>query len=234
MSETTNLSLPMLVAAQAQKHVTVNETIQALDVLVQPSVVSRVETTPPVSPADGARYIIGAAATGAWGGHDDKLAVWQDGAWKFHSPKEGWRTFVEAEGQSFTFASGRWRPGIAMAPSGAATIADILPENHVLPAAAFSDTSMVIPARSILLGVTCLVTQEVTGPTSFSVGVDGDLQRFGNGIGTGINSQLNAAVTPAAYPADTPIRITATGSDFTGGVIQIAAHILKLQIPDFV
>ncbi|GAA6157464.1 MAG: DUF2793 domain-containing protein [Alphaproteobacteria bacterium] len=234
MSETTNLSLPMLVAAQAQKHVTVNETIQALDVLVQPSVVSRTENTPPVSPADGARYIIGEAAIDAWAGHDGKLAVWQDGAWRFHSPKQGWRAFVEAEEQSFTFASGRWRPGIAMAPSGAATIAEVLPEHHVIPAAAFSDTSIAIPERSILLGVTCLVTQEVTGPTSFSVGVDGDLQRFGNGIGTGINSQLNAALTPTAYPTDTPIRITATGGDFTGGVIQIAAHILKLQIPDFV
>lgn len=234
MSETTNLSLPMLVAAQAQKHVTVNETIQALDVLVQPSVLGRVESTPPVNPADGARYIIGEAATGAWAGHDDKLAVWQDGAWKFHAPKEGWKAFVEAEGQSVTFVSNRWRPGIAMAPTGAATIADVLSEHHVLPAAAFSDTSMVIPARSILLGVTCLVTQEVTGPTSFAVGVDGDLQRFGNGIGTGVNSQLNAAVTPAAYPSDTAIRITATGGDFTGGIIQIAAHILKLQIPDFV
>lgn len=234
MSETTNLSLPMLVAAQAQKHVTMNDAIQALDVLVQPSVVSRVESNPPVTPADGVRYIIGQNATGAWVGHDDKLAAWQDGTWMFHAPKEGWKAFVAAEGKTVTFASGRWRSGIAMEPSGAATVGEVLPEYHALPNAAFSDTTMVVPARSILLGITCLVTQAVTGPTSFSVGIDGDLQRFGNGIGTGVNSQLNAAMTPLAYTSDTPIRITATGGDFTGGIIQIAAHILRLQIPDFI
>ena len=46
------------------------------------------DTSPPGSPADGDRYIVGAAATGAWATHDDKLAVYRDG-WQFYEPIEG-------------------------------------------------------------------------------------------------------------------------------------------------
>jgi hypothetical protein len=40
MSSTTNLSLPYLASGQAQKHVTVNESLQRLDALVQLAVAS--------------------------------------------------------------------------------------------------------------------------------------------------------------------------------------------------
>ena len=50
MNETANLSLPYILASQAQKHVTHNEAIRALDCLVQLSVESRVLTGPPASP----------------------------------------------------------------------------------------------------------------------------------------------------------------------------------------
>lgn len=234
MSETTNLLLPLLVAAQAQKHVTVNETIQKLDHLVQPAVISRSFSAPPANPDDGDRYIVASGASGAWGGQDDRLAAWQDGVWVFHAPRQGWKIFVVSEGITLTYASGRWRAGAAMHASGAATFMDIVSETHTLAAAAISDTSMVIPERALLLGVTCLVTATVLGPPTFSVGVDGDPQRFGNGIGTGINAQLNAPLTPAAYYSDTPIRLSADGAGFAGGTVQVSAHILKLQIPDFV
>ena len=52
---TTNLLLPYLMAAQAQKHVTHNEALRLLDGLVQLSVRSLSEIAPPASPADGDR-----------------------------------------------------------------------------------------------------------------------------------------------------------------------------------
>ena len=56
MSDTsTHLLLPYLLAAQAQKHVTVNEALRLLDGLVQLAVLDRHLTTPPASPADGAQ-----------------------------------------------------------------------------------------------------------------------------------------------------------------------------------
>ncbi len=70
----THLLLPYLLAAQAQKHVTVNEALRLLDGLVQLAVLDRHLTTPPASPADGDRYIVASGATGAWAGWDLNVA----------------------------------------------------------------------------------------------------------------------------------------------------------------
>jgi hypothetical protein len=94
MSETPNLGLPYLVAAQAQKHVTHNEALRALDAIVQLTVVDRDQAAPPMSPADGDRYIVAPSATGAWTGKDTQIVAWQDNAWIFFAPKEGWTAWV--------------------------------------------------------------------------------------------------------------------------------------------
>lgn len=71
---TTRLALPLLAAAQAQKHVTHNEALVILDAVVQASALDKDLTSPPASPADGDAYIVAASATGAWSGHDDDIA----------------------------------------------------------------------------------------------------------------------------------------------------------------
>lgn len=60
-----------------------NESINVIDALLQVRVVSVGDNTPPGSPADGARYIVGASPTGAWAGQANKLARWLDGMWTF-------------------------------------------------------------------------------------------------------------------------------------------------------
>ena len=61
--DTTILSLPLILAAQAQKHVTHNEALAQLDLIVQLAVIDRTRTTPPALPAVGDRHIV---AAGAW------------------------------------------------------------------------------------------------------------------------------------------------------------------------
>lgn len=97
MTHTSNLSLPLLAPAQAQKHVTHNAAIQTLDALVQMAVSSRSENQPPVSPAEGDRHVIGPAPTEDWANHPGQLAVWQDNAWVFLAPKAGWLAWVGDE-----------------------------------------------------------------------------------------------------------------------------------------
>jgi Protein of unknown function (DUF2793) len=97
MNDTPNLNLPYILAAQAQKHVTHNEALRALDAIVQLAVLDRDLATPPGSPADGARYLVAASPTGAWTGQAGKIAAWQDGAWIFYTPKEGWLVWVADE-----------------------------------------------------------------------------------------------------------------------------------------
>lgn len=110
MNDTPNLALPYILPAQAQKHVTHNEAIRAIDGLMQLSVASRTLTTPPESPANGDRYIVAAAATGGWTGQDGKVAAYQDGAWAFYVPKEGWRAWCAAEGALLVYRAGAWSP----------------------------------------------------------------------------------------------------------------------------
>ena len=89
MSNSTHLLLPYVLAAQAQKHVTVNEALRLLDGLVQLAVLDRHLTAPPASPADGARYIVASRATGAWTGWELNVAYWVDGAWMRLVPRPG-------------------------------------------------------------------------------------------------------------------------------------------------
>ena len=108
MNETTNLGLPYIMAAQAQKHVTHNEAIRALDAIVQIAVADRDTAAPPPSPAEGIRYIVATGATGDWTGHDGKVAAFQDGAWLFYAPKEGWLAWISDEDTMVVWDGAAW------------------------------------------------------------------------------------------------------------------------------
>lgn len=108
MSETPNLKLPYILAAQAQKHVTHNEAIRALDALVQLAVLDRHLATPPASPADGDRYLVAASPTGAWAGEAGRIAAWQDGAWSFLAPRIGWILWVVDEALALAWNGAAW------------------------------------------------------------------------------------------------------------------------------
>lgn len=126
MSETPHLGLPYLAAAQAQKHVTVNEGLQRLDSIVQLSVIDRDLSAPPGAPAEGARYIVAAGSTGAWAGHDNEIAVWQDSAWMFLVPKEGWLAWVADEDKLVAWTTVAWAEVVGSGGGGgAATFLDL-------------------------------------------------------------------------------------------------------------
>ncbi len=106
--ETPNLGLPYIMAAQSQKHVTHNEAIRALDALVQLSVLDRGLSTPPGAPVEGARYIVAASPTDAWSGHAGHIAAWQDGAWIFYPPAEGWIAWIADENAAVVWSGSEW------------------------------------------------------------------------------------------------------------------------------
>lgn len=108
MDQTPNLALPYILAAQAQKHVTHNEAIRALDAVTQIGVASRTVATPPASPAEGVCYITPAAATGAWAGTAGRLAAYQDGAWMFFTPRTGWIAWVADESAAVVYSGSSW------------------------------------------------------------------------------------------------------------------------------
>jgi Protein of unknown function (DUF2793) len=108
MSDSVNLALPYLAAAQAQKHVTVNDALSRLDALVQLAVTSRVLATPPATPLDGDRYLLPASPTGVWAGQAGKIAIRLEGAWVYQSPREGFRLWVNDEDVLLSFNGTTW------------------------------------------------------------------------------------------------------------------------------
>lgn len=108
MDQSPRLSLPYIMPGQAQKHVTHNEAVQALDALVQPVVASRSLAVPPLSPLAGEAWLVAADAQDAWAGHDSEIAVWQAGGWQFFDPAPGWQVYVADARSQYVFDDGAW------------------------------------------------------------------------------------------------------------------------------
>lgn len=102
------LSLPYIQPSQAQKHVTHNEALRTLDLLVQMVVQTRGSNVPPPSPVEGERHIVGPAPTGLWAGKAQSIAVLETGVWQFVTPLPGWGAHVLAEDDVAQFIDGAW------------------------------------------------------------------------------------------------------------------------------
>lgn len=108
-----NLALPFLLPAQAQKHVTHNEALGLLDVLVQLTVQDFSATTPPANPVEGVVWALGDTPTDAWAGQGGKLATWLGGAWQFITPRPGWRAADQLDGLLRVWTGTDWvRPAL--------------------------------------------------------------------------------------------------------------------------
>lgn len=108
MDQTPNLALPYIAPSQAQKHVTHNEALRALDAVLQIGVLDRDAAEPPASPEDGDRYVVAPDPTGEWAGHVNHIAAWQDGAWMFYEPRKGWLAWVADEGRLCAWNGDSW------------------------------------------------------------------------------------------------------------------------------
>ena len=103
-----NLNLPYVLGNQAQKHVTVNEGLRALDALVQMSVQGVDFTSPPTDPEEGQCFLLSAEPTGVWANQAGKIAAFQDGGWIFYTPKAGFQVFNDAAMEPLVFDGAAW------------------------------------------------------------------------------------------------------------------------------
>ena len=110
MSQTsTRFHLPYILPSQAQKHVTHNEAIRALDALLHVSAVSREIESVPTDPQEGDTYILGAAPQDAFEGAANKLAHFVDGAWMFYTPVNGLIANIEDEAICIIWREESWQ-----------------------------------------------------------------------------------------------------------------------------
>ena len=111
MITTTRWELPLLAAGQAQKEVTHNEALLAIDRLLQLSVVSRSRSEPPEDAAPGDMHIVGPAPTGAWVEAAGKLAALDGASWTIAEARPGCLAWIVDE-QEFAVLSGNgWSNG---------------------------------------------------------------------------------------------------------------------------
>jgi Protein of unknown function (DUF2793) len=229
VSETHFLQLPYLAAAQAQKHVTVNETLRQLDAMMFLSALSRSLTTPPTSPSEGDRYVVPVSASGAWSGKTHQIAAWMDGTWLFLEPRSGWRLWLESEGLELRFNGTTWLP-LVSAASGASTVLRVIDETVTL-SGAFTETTLLIPNRAIVLAVSTKVVSTVTGATSYECGIVTETSKFGGSLGIAVGSSNVGVIGPTAFYSATPIRLTAVGGSFSGGSIRVSLHYIEVSAP---
>jgi hypothetical protein len=232
MTDTPRLALPVIEAAQAQKHVTHNEALVLLDALVQLAVESRTLTAPPGSPADGACYIPAAGATGAWSGWAGQIAAFSGGVWQRIVPVSGLKAWVKGERLTVTYEDGVWRDGIALTASGGRVTLRAKEEEVTLTGAFVETTDAAfIPDRAIVLGVASRTTLAITGATSYGVGVSGNTTQFGNLLGVALGSTNVGVIGPSAFYSNTKVRVTANGGNFTAGKVRLVVYFLEMSAP---
>ena len=235
MFETENLSLPLLQPSQAQKHVTVNEALVRLDGLSQLVVQSQTVVDPPVSAADGLVWAVPAGAVNAWGGQDGLLALSDNGGWVFITPRVGWRAWVADESIAAIWDGTTWSAGgVSLSPSGAGASFGVAEVDHFVTSGSTSPTVDLIPAQSVVFGVTARVLEAITGGlTAWEFGVQGAASRYGSGYGLPAGSWARGLTgSPLTYYEDTPLLMRGVGGNFSGGKVRFSVHYLTLSLPN--
>ncbi len=233
MTSSPRVGLPYLDAAQAQKHVTMNEALARVDM----AAAGRVETmdlgSPPASPVEGDAHIVAAGAVGEWAGQDNNVAVFLNGGWDFIQPWAGWRLWVASKSGSAVHDGVGWHLVDQPASAGGAFTALRQVEiDHAVASASTSETAAFIPDKAIVLGVTARVVEAIGGASTWSLGVTGSPDRYGTGIGAALNSYVHGVTgSPTAYYGASSLLLTAESGSFSGGIVRISAHFFELSAP---
>jgi len=202
-------------------------------------------STPPANPAEGDRYIVAATATGAWTGWEGSVAQYTGGAWLRLIPQTGWLAWVATTGQLLVWTGSAWTGldvamnlltraasvRVAAGPAGSATDM-VVAEDLLSGLSGTSATSTIaIPNRAIVLGVSTRTVTAITGATSYDCGIAGELSKFGGSLGIAAGSTNVGVIGPQAFYSATPVVLTAQGGNFTGGAVRIAIHYLLPVAP---
>ncbi len=106
-SRSPRFGLPLLYPGQAQKEFFINEAVSFTDLLLHAAIEGE-ENEPPVNVSEGECWLVGAAASGAWAGHEGQLASYQAGTWLFVPPRDGMRVLDRPNKQDRVFR-GEWQ-----------------------------------------------------------------------------------------------------------------------------
>jgi len=240
MSDTSRMGLPLLAAAQAQKHVTHNEALLRADALMHLTFTSRGLTAPPTA-EEGQAFLVPPGATGDWAGKDGRIALWLSGGWTFLDPAEGMTAFVAPEEIFLTHTGGNWRVSggvlstdtvLAQGALGAQSRHQV----HEVELTGLAGPSVVapglIPARAVVSCVSTRTSTQITGAASYDCGIAGEPAKFGGSLGSAAGASNLGVIGPTAFYSPADVVLTANGGPFTGGAVRIAVHAFFPVAPD--
>lgn len=108
MTETSRWNLPLLAAGQAQKEITHNEALLAIDRMLHLAVVTRTCNDPPYNATPGSTFIIGPAPTGAWRDFSAMVASSDGLGWTLTTPRSGCLAWICDEAVLAVFHGNCW------------------------------------------------------------------------------------------------------------------------------
>ena len=118
MTSSPRLNLPFVMPAQAQKHVTVNESLARLDAIVQARAISQATAQQPEEPAAGDSYILPAAAGGdQWAAYGvGAFVTYTEDGWSQSPVPAGARVWVADQDALVVFDGAVWKNLAERAP----------------------------------------------------------------------------------------------------------------------
>lgn len=232
--ETARLQMSLLMPAQAQKHVTVNEALMRLDGLVNLVLESVSVANPPVTVLDGQCWGVPQNAGAEWSGQAGAIAIGANGGWVFLTPRAGMRAFIRDRGAEAVHDGDDWAIGaLTLGASGAGLIAGMAEGDVVIDPGASVVSQVVVPGGAMVIGATARVTEAITGSlVSWRLGTLDGTNRFGQGLGKEQDSWARGMLgAPMTYWQAAPLILTAEGGDFASGRVRVAVHWLELRLP---
>ncbi len=249
MATTNLLGITLLEQSQAQKEITINQALAALDAATTHTVLDKDLATPPVSPVAGDRYIVAASATGAWTGKSGQIAFYDQG-WRFIVPSAGYEVLVLDESVTYRYNGTAWviptlAGGAHVVTSNAAQAFAVGANGATNPAfqvdasTASSVTGISVKSAASAGGVTVSTLSTATDEslTITSKGTSGLF--LGGGTSNGVVLRVNgsnrlavsngaATFTPSTSATASAVRFLFTGAADTGltaGAEAISWHI---------
>lgn len=114
---TPNRGIPYVPQGVLDPAAAINASLDTIDAIVVPRVISMSLSAPPVSPGDGDLYVVAAspAATDAWSGLENRVVRYRSegNSWQSFSPEDVYLALNTDDGQLFTWdesSSGGWMP----------------------------------------------------------------------------------------------------------------------------
>lgn len=240
---TPTLNLPFILPSQAQKHVTVNESLSLIDGLVQMSLKDINISQAPELAQNGDAYMISSDPIGDWASFAGHIALWSEGQWLYVRPQDGWTAWIEPLNGLHVFDHGTWAPLAIQGRSGQSVLdengrltsrlmpgLDIFSQLTACPLSATATQSQesgaYIPSHHLLIGVRAVVSTALSDGVKWSLGDGVTANKFATSMDAAVGVEALAFCDPPrVYWEDTPIRVT-TNADNSAGALNITVYSL--------